>query len=174
MLQQVIATIAGSGHLRLRTRISAKSTTVPVLQLDFRPSTIRIDKQAVLQILNVSNERDFKKILSADVDVFIKVAVILCNQLGWKIEFEPFKEHRYSLYIPLRNQPHHALDELLAAAQIDGFTDADDKVSNYYNSPPTQPERIVTSQQSQRPNLTRPVNLIETNEHKPRPQTVDD
>jgi len=61
-------------------------------------------------------ERDFRKILASDVDVNFKVAIIMCNQLGWKIEFDFYHDQRYSLFIPLRNHPHHSIEDLIAAA----------------------------------------------------------
>lgn len=54
-----------------------------------------------VKIINLAQERDIKKILSANVNLNFKIAKILCNQLGWRIEFNSFTASRYSLFIPL-------------------------------------------------------------------------
>ena len=61
-------------------------------------------------------ERDFRRILAAEVEVNFKVAMILCNQLGWRVEFDFYRDQKYTLFIPLHNDPHNALEDLLAAA----------------------------------------------------------
>lgn len=55
-----------------------------------------------VNIINLQQERDLRKILAAEVDLNFKIVKILCNQLGWKIEFNSFTASRYSLFIPLQ------------------------------------------------------------------------
>ena len=43
-------------------------------------------------LVNLTTERDFRRILNAEVEVHFKVAKILCNQLGWVIEFDAFRD----------------------------------------------------------------------------------
>lgn len=51
--------------------------------------------------INLQQERDLRKILAADVDLNFKIVKILCNQLGWRVEFNSFTASRYSLFVPL-------------------------------------------------------------------------
>jgi hypothetical protein len=51
--------------------------------------------------INLQQERDLRKILAADVDLHFKIVKILCNQLGWRVEFNSFTASRYSLFVPL-------------------------------------------------------------------------
>lgn len=65
----------------------------PVLIINFDMSTSAVsdDKQFIAAIKNLQVEKDFKKILAAEnVESYFKIAKILCNQLGWMIEFDCF------------------------------------------------------------------------------------
>lgn len=68
---------------------------------DFDASKFTPDKQMTLNIINLAQERDIKMILSANVDVNFKISKILCNQMGWRIEYNSFTASRYSLFIPV-------------------------------------------------------------------------
>jgi|LauGreDrversion4_2_1035121.scaffolds.fasta_scaffold21117_5 hypothetical protein len=54
-----------------------------------------------LNIINLAQEHDTKKILSANVDLAFKISKILCNQLGWRIEYNSFTASKYTLFIPI-------------------------------------------------------------------------
>lgn len=56
-----------------------------------------------VNIINLAQETDLRKVLSAEVDLNFKIAKILCNKLGWRIEFNAFTASRYSLFVPLIN-----------------------------------------------------------------------
>ena len=60
---------------------------VPHLVIDLVTSEFMPDKQQAVNIRNMTNEKDFRKIMSADTDMYIKIAKTLSNHLGWKIEF---------------------------------------------------------------------------------------
>ena len=49
----------------------------------------------------LSEEKDFKKVLGAEVDSHFKIAKILCNQLGWRIQFDYNHDFIYKIYIPM-------------------------------------------------------------------------
>ena len=68
-------------------------------------------------INKVASERDFKRILSADVEPHFKIAKILCNQLAWGLDFDANRDLRYKLIIPLMEQPSG--EEELALAEED-------------------------------------------------------
>ena len=80
--------MSNCGHLRLRIRIATKGRNIPVLQIDFKASTFGIERNAMMLIHNLTMERDFRKILASNVEVNFKVALIMCNQLGWRMEFD--------------------------------------------------------------------------------------
>lgn len=70
--------------------------------VDFDASKFDLrDKQTAISIINLGQERDLRKILSADVNLNFKIAKILSNQLGWRVEFNSFTASRYSLFVPL-------------------------------------------------------------------------
>lgn len=49
------------------------------LVIDFDASKFIPDKQMTLNIINLAQEKDIKKILSANVDLSFKICKILCN-----------------------------------------------------------------------------------------------
>ena len=49
-------------------------------------------------------EKDFRRILNSDVEISFKIAMSICAELGWRIEFDYFRDLRYSLIIPLKAQ----------------------------------------------------------------------
>lgn len=94
--------------------------------LDFDASKYSSDKamqQMDLVRLNLANERDIRKIMSANVDLNFKIAKILCNQLGWKLEFRFKNSTRYSLVIPLLSSK--GSDQTSDAQKLAGGADYD-------------------------------------------------
>ena len=77
--------------MTLKTRLT-KMYDKPVLRIDFKASTFGLDRQTREMILNLTTERDFRRILNAEVEAHFKIAKILCNKLGWVIEFDMHKD----------------------------------------------------------------------------------
>ena len=48
-----------------------------------------------------------------------KIAKILTNQLGWKIEFDFLRAQRYSLYIPLIHPLSDAIEDVEGNGEIE-------------------------------------------------------
>lgn len=103
LLQQAIDTIVSRGFITMFTSVK-QLDQVPHLVVEFKVSACKIDKESQFMIVKLSRERDFKKVLSADVEPHFKIALILCNQVNWRIVFDSFKTMRYCLYIPLTNE----------------------------------------------------------------------
>ncbi len=80
------------------------------LVIDFDASKFIPDKQMAVNIINLQQERDLRKILAAEVDLNFKIVKILCNQLGWKVEFNSFTASRYSLFVPLSTKLESELE----------------------------------------------------------------
>lgn len=92
------------------------------LVLEFDASKLLPSKameQMDLVRLNLANERDVRKIMSANVDLNFKIAKILCNQLGWKLEFRFKNSTRYSLSIPIVSQRPSDLTDVQARPAAD-------------------------------------------------------
>lgn len=99
-------------------------------------------------INKLSVEKNFKRILSADVELHFKIAKILCNQLRWRIEFDSNIDLRYKVYIPLTRQP--STEEELAVMAAEENLQIANEYDEQRPTPGIIPERIVASQQSQR------------------------
>jgi len=103
VLTQTIFAVGQRGFIKMNS-YRKQVSQVNSLVLDFDASKYSSDKamqQMDLVRLNLANERDIRKIMSANVDLNFKIAKILCNQLGWKLEFRFKNSTRYSLVIPL-------------------------------------------------------------------------
>ncbi len=108
LLQLTVQAVGGRGFIKINTYkkcINGQNTLV----IDFDASKFDLkDKLTAISIINLAQERDLRRILSADVHLNFKIAKILTNQLGWRLEFNSFTASRYSLFVPLLIQqvPH--------------------------------------------------------------------
>lgn len=101
MLQLTVSAVGGRGFIKINTyKKSINSQNNLVIDFDASKFDLR-DKQKAINIINLGQERDLRKILSADVHLNFKIAKILSNQLGWRVEFNSFTASRYSLFVPL-------------------------------------------------------------------------
>ena len=92
---------------------------------------------------------DFKRILSADVEPHFKIAKILCNQLGWKIEFDTNRDLRYKVYIPLDQLPSNEEDLIQSEEDVEvSAREEYEAVDDQGPTPAIQQERTIASQQS--------------------------
>lgn len=139
LLQQTVVTVGGRGFIKINS-YKKLLNQIQTLVIDFDASKFLPDKQMAVKIINLAQERDIKKILSANVNLNFKIAKILCNQLGWRIEFNSFTASRYSLFIPLL---HSAVDDEANLEEVK--EEMHHRSANLYNKP-----RVVSSKQSQR------------------------
>lgn len=57
-----------------------------------------------MKIHKLTQEKDFRKILEAKVDINLKIAKILANALDWRVDFNAFKGSKYSIAFPLSSE----------------------------------------------------------------------
>ena len=81
---------------------------VPHVQVDIDNSKFELHKKDNIRISKLTQQTDFKRILESKVDINLKIAKILTNALGWKIDFSAFKGCKYSFTLPLENEPAQA------------------------------------------------------------------
>jgi len=105
-----VTAIGSRGYIKI-TSYMKHIDEVPTLVLDLEASKFQLDKQKAVNIRNLTIEKDFKRIMGAEVELNLKIAKALVNSLGWKIEC-PYTASRYSLYIPLIH-PLYAPPEVL-------------------------------------------------------------
>ena len=167
LLRMAMDTIVNKGYITMSTFHQVKNN-VPHVVIDFELSSCKLDDREKQMINRLSNEKDFKCILGAEVEPHFKIAKILCNQLGWRIEFDANRDLRYMLVLPLLSEPSME-DELgLGAEDVEEMKEEEPRR-------PTigiQPERIIASQQSQR-NKNKKYLESEANRQN-RPFTVDE
>jgi hypothetical protein len=138
LLQQTVVAVGGRGFIKINS-YKKLLNQVQTLVIDFDASKFLPDKQMAVKIINLSQERDIKKILSAGVNLNFKIAKILCNQLGWRIEFNSFTASRYSLFIPLIHYNVEDEPNLLEEVKEEMHV----RSANLYQKP-----RVVSSKQS--------------------------
>ena len=93
-------TIVNRGFIKLNLILALRRETINLV-IDFELSSCKLDDKERIAINKLGFEKDFKRILSADVESHFKIAKILCNQLGWRIDFDTNRDLRYKLSIPL-------------------------------------------------------------------------
>lgn len=73
--------------------------------IDIENSKFEIKPKDAQRLSRLERETAFAKILETKVDLNFKLAKVLSNAQNWKIDFNGFKQKRYTLMIPMaRNQ----------------------------------------------------------------------
>ena len=72
----------------------------PYINVEIENSKFELHKKENVRIHKLTQESEFKKILETKVDINLKIAKILSNALGWKINFNAFKGSKYSVAFP--------------------------------------------------------------------------
>ncbi len=161
-------TIVNRGYIKMHTFMATKRDILNLV-IDFELSSCKLDDIVKNTINRLSREKDFKRIMSADVESHFKIAKILSNAMGWRIEFDSNRDLRYKVYIPLTRIVSPEEEAALDAECDDSDVGNDDPRP----TPGIHPERIIASQQSQR-NKNKKY-LEQNNKSKPaRPLTVDE
>ena len=71
-------TIVNKGYITMTSYVKLRSG-VPNLIIDFNLNSCKLDERERQMINKLSVEKNFKRILSADVELHFKIAKILCN-----------------------------------------------------------------------------------------------
>ena len=72
------------------------------LIIDFVSSELTTRKDLNLAIKNLVIQKDFKSILKVpEVEPYLKIAKILSNKLGWRLEFDFHQDYKFRLVIPI-------------------------------------------------------------------------
>ena len=114
------------------------------LIVDFDLSSCKLEDNQRNFIKQLSEEKDFKKILGADVEPHFKIAKILCNQLGWRIEFDYNRDLSYKVFIPMTQRPSEEEELALADENVQVVVEEEENRP----APLIQQERVIASQQS--------------------------
>jgi Zn-dependent membrane protease YugP len=78
LLQQTVSAVGGRGFIKINT-YKKVINNIANLIVDFDASKFLPDKQMAVNIINLQQEKELRKILSANVDINFKIAKILCN-----------------------------------------------------------------------------------------------
>lgn len=74
----------------------------PFIMIEIENSQYVVKKKDARRLGRLDATRDFQTILEAKVDVNFKIAKILTNAIGWRVDFEDFQEGKQTLLIPAR------------------------------------------------------------------------
>lgn len=64
----------------------------PFIMIEIENSKYVVKKKDVRRLEKLDATRDFQTILESKVDVNFKIAKILTNAIGWRVDFEDFQE----------------------------------------------------------------------------------
>ena len=62
----------------------------PFIEIEIENSKYEVAKKEVKRLEKLDKTRDFHKILNSKVDINFKIAKILTNAIGWRVDFEDF------------------------------------------------------------------------------------
>ena len=74
----------------------------PFIMIEIENSQYVVKKKDVRRLERLDATRDFQTILESKVDVNFKIAKILTNAIGWRVDFEDFQEGKQTLLIPAK------------------------------------------------------------------------
>lgn len=90
---------SGTGVIKILVDLSPNLNNLIV---DFVSSELTTRKDVNLAIKNLVIQKDFKSILKIqEVDPYLKIAKILSNKLGWRLEFDFHQDYKFRLIIPI-------------------------------------------------------------------------
>ena len=90
---------SGTGVIKILVDVSPNLNNLIV---DFVSSELTTRKDVNLAIKNLVIQKDFKSILKiGEVDPYLKIAKILSNKLGWRLEFDFHQDYKFRLIIPI-------------------------------------------------------------------------
>ena len=78
LLRMAMDTIVNKGYITMTSYVKLRSG-IPNLIIDFNLNSCKLDERERQMINKLSVEKNFKRILSADVELHFKIAKILCN-----------------------------------------------------------------------------------------------
>lgn len=61
-----------------------------------------VKKKDVRRLEKLDATRDFQTILESRVDINFKIAKILTNAIGWRVDFEDYQQGKQTLLIPAK------------------------------------------------------------------------
>jgi hypothetical protein len=79
-----------------------RGQTGKALEVTLNLSTLALTPDQKNQYRNVTKYNDLHDILKVDnVSIHFKIAKIICNKVGWKLEFDTHQDTKCKLYVPL-------------------------------------------------------------------------
>mmetsp|Transcript_13503 Transcript_13503/g.16173 ORF Transcript_13503/g.16173 Transcript_13503/m.16173 type:complete len:120 (+) Transcript_13503:789-1148(+) len=78
LLRMAMDTIVNRGYIKLHTFVALRRHALNLV-IDFELSSCKLEDRERLTINRLAFEKDFKRVLSADVEPHFKIAKILCN-----------------------------------------------------------------------------------------------
>lgn len=94
------------------------------IEVTFNLSTLSLNHQEKSDYRNVAKQTDIYQILKTNsVSPHFKTAKIICNQLGWKLEFNTMQDTKCKLFIPLKDDSEVDSNPEVDEETKEGFND---------------------------------------------------
>lgn len=74
----------------------------PFIMIEVENDKYMVKKRDVRRLEKLDATRDFQTILESKVDINFKIAKILTNAIGWRVDFEDFQQGKQTLLIPAK------------------------------------------------------------------------
>lgn len=76
-------------------------SNVPYVNIEIESSHSVAHKEETDEILELTKETDFRKMLESKVDINLKIAKILSDAMGWRLNHTTSKGNRFSVALPV-------------------------------------------------------------------------
>lgn len=80
-----------------------RHSDTPHVAVEIDNSKFELHKKDNMHIMKLSQLSEFKKVLESKVDINLKIAKILINALGWKLDFSAFKGSKFTFAFPVKS-----------------------------------------------------------------------
>jgi hypothetical protein len=125
---------SGTGVITILADVTSDMQTLIV---DFISSELTTRKDVNLAIKNLVILRDFRSILKVEqVEPYLKIAKILANKLGWRLEFDFHQDYKFRLMIPITNSISSPNDENLSEDGSNKFKQLVTSVKSFQSKAP--------------------------------------
>lgn len=104
LLNLLLQSISGTykGVVKLKTEM-VRHSDQPHVAVEIDNSKFELHKKDNMRIMKLSQATEFKKVLESKVDINLKIAKILINALGWKLDFSAFKGSKFTFTLPVKS-----------------------------------------------------------------------
>lgn len=124
------------GFIKFVVVYKEEVTNEPYVQVDIENSKFVVKARDAQRLNKLSQETSFEKILEANVEMNHKIAKIIANAMGWKLDFNAFTNGKQTMIIPVKiNKPQPPPEEEKERNENDLFNEIEGNRADVHLAP---------------------------------------